>query len=76
MPLLNALWQWISGEQHWWEGHVTDSSVHVELSGHPPLLIEHEYLQYSVPVSSLHTWHIDPPGHTKPVQAVIQEWNS
>ena len=71
MELLNTLWQWISGEQHWPGGHITDISVHIVDSGHPPLLIEHENLQYSVPVS-LHAWQSDPLGHTKPVQAAMK----
>ena len=38
------------------------------------MLIEHENLQYSIPVS-LHAWQSDPLGHTKPVQAAMKIQN-
>ena len=46
-------------------------SLHVKPSGHPPLLIEHEYSQYAIPVCS-HTLQIDPLGHSNPVQATMK----
>ena len=49
-------------------------SLHVAPSGHPPLLIEHEYSQYGILVSS-HTLQIDPLGHANPVQATYNKGN-
>ena len=61
--------QLIMGEQHWAGEHET--SEHVETSGHPPLSMVQEASQYTVPFSS-HTLHIDPGGHSIPVQAAMK----
>ena len=52
-----------TGEQHWPGGQVKGVSTHLMNSEHPPLLMEHEYSQYVIPVS-LHTLQIDPLGHS------------
>ena len=57
------------GEQHWSGAHTICDCKHCEPTGHPPLSMAHENSQYGNPVA-LHTLHVDPLEHSKPVQAV------
>ena len=55
--------QFISVAMHpWGSRDEIGTSVHSASAPHPPLLIEHEYLQYGRPVV-LHMSHSDPLGH-------------